>query len=360
MNCLEAQAVLSAAHDGDVVSEASLALARDHCSECEECTAFAAGLTALDALPTPHAPDGLVERVMEAIAPLAAEREEARSLEAAREQMEDAGVEVPALGADIVEAAALPDPTPAPRTFAGFEWFQGPAKWASLGAVAALAATALIAFVVFGIGGGRTGTPAASTSTGAGATSGLTSGEAAATATTSAPAQTTPAATHAPDYVLYNGFVYTPGALLADASSATPTIGTLATAFASGGTPQSATVYRSPLSDGSIVVRGPDGLRLYSPVVRLLSSARYQLTSGAAIDSFGVWPVLPTRFPTPTAADGTPTFVAAGTDALGVKIYAATGRPSSEGFAVAPGTATTDPAAGDPGWTWWAPAPATP
>jgi hypothetical protein len=359
MNCLEAQAILSAAHDGDVVSEASLALARAHCGDCEECTAFAAGLAALDALPAPHAPEGLVEHVMEVIAPLAAEREEARSLETAREELEDAGVEVPALGADVAEAAGLPDLTPAPRTFAGFEWLQGPAKWASLGAVAALAATALIAFVVFGIAGGGTGTPAASTSTGAGASSGLTSGEAAATAT-SAPAQTMPAATHAPDYALYNGFVYTPGALLADASSATPTIGTLATAFASGGTPQSATVYRSPLSDGSIVVGGPDGLRLYSPVVRLLSSARYQLTSGAAIDGFGVWPMLPTRFPTPTAADGTPTFVAAGTDALGVKIYAATGRPASEGFAVAPGTAATDPAAGNPGWTWWAPAPATP
>jgi hypothetical protein len=84
------------------------------------------------------------------------------------------------------------------------------------------------------------------------------------------------------------------------------------------------------------------------------------LTSGAVIDSFGVWPVLPTRFPTPTTADGTPTFVAAGTDALGVKVYAAAGRPVSEGFAVAPGTAATDPAAGNPGWTWWAPAPATP
>jgi hypothetical protein len=101
-------------------------------------------------------------------------------------------------------------------------------------------------------------------------------------------------------------------------------------------------------------------MRLYSPVVRLLSSVRYQLTSGKPIDSFGVWPVLPTRFPVPANADGTPSFVAAGSDALGAKVYAATGRPVTEGFALGPGTATSDPAAGNPNWTWWAPAPPNP
>ena len=29
----------------------------------------------------------------------------------------------------------------------------------------------------------------------------------------------------------------------------------------------------------------------------------------------------------------------------------------AQGFAVAPGTVATDPAAGDPYWTWWTPLP---
>jgi hypothetical protein len=359
MNCLEAQAIISAAHDGDIVSEASLAVARAHCDECEECTAFAAGLRVLEAVKVPHAPKGLVERVMEAVAPLAADREAAKALEAARAEMAEAGIEVPALDAEVPDVPMLPGPSSAPVVPQRFEWFQGPVKWASLGAVAALAATALIAFVVIGVGGGRSGTPTASAPSGAGL--GVTSSPTNQQATTTAPAQTpAPTSAQAPDYVLYGGFVYTPGAPLQNANSATPTIGTLTSAFASGGAAQPATVYRSPLTDGSIVVQEPDGLRLYSPVVRLLSSVRYQLTSGNAVANFGVWPVLPTHFPVPTVADGTPTFVAAGTDALGVKIYAATGRPVTEGFAVAPGTPVSDPAAGNPNWTWWAPAPAAP
>jgi len=168
-----------------------------------------------------------------------------------------------------------------------------------------------------------------------------------------APAPVAPS--KAPDYLLFRGVVFSPGALLADSNSATPTIGTVSTAFASTGGPQQATVFRSPLSDGSIVVQGPDGLRVYAPVIRMFSSVRYQLTSGSTIDRFGVWPTLPTRFPTPSGADGSPSFVTSGVDALGVSIYAASGRPVSEGFAVAPGTSTSDPAGGNPNWTWWSP-----
>jgi hypothetical protein len=164
----------------------------------------------------------------------------------------------------------------------------------------------------------------------------------------------------APDYVAYKQYVYVPGSLLADANSATPTIGTLVTAFASGGAPQEIKVYESPLTDGSIVVPGPDGLRLFTPVTRMLSSVKYQLMTGSAIDRFGLWPSLPPRFPVPSNSAGTPSFVTAGTDSLGVKIYSATGRPVTEGFAVAPGTSGSDPAAGNPSWTWWAPAPTNP
>ncbi len=374
MNCIEAQALVSAAHDGELIGEAELAAAQKHCAECEDCTAFVAGMRYLDVLPAPSAPTGMAERVMDAVAPLAAERTEERLIQAERAEAESVGTEAPqpesaaevagdaAPTAMPFEYSAVSMPAPSGPGAGGFSWFVGPIRWATLGAATALAATALVAFVVIGLNGN---TPASRRST---ATSGVEStvspdftysggaaqdGQIAGAAPNKAPAQ-------APDYVMYKDFVYAPGALIADASSATPTIGTLSTAFASGGAPQQVTVYRSPLSDGSIVVQGPDGLRLYAPVIRMLTSVRYQLTSGKAVDHFGVWPVLPDRFPAPTNSAGTPSFVTAGTDALSVPIYSATGRPVTEGFAVAPVTATTDPAGGNPNWTWWAPAPANP
>ena len=375
MTCLEAQALISAAHDSEQVSEADLAAAREHCATCAECCAFEAGLRYLDLLPVPPAPAGLTERIMEVIAPLAEERAVRRLLEAERAEADSVGVELPVPETPEPAAEAAPGAAPAPEPFryaaaptapaapegflSRFTWFVGPVRWATYGAIAALAASALIAFVVVGTQGA--GAPkTAATGTEAQRPLDLTfSGQGTNTAP-SAAAPSNPVPASAPDYVVYKDFVYTPGALLADSASATPTIGTLLTAFAAPGAAQSVTVYRSPLTDGSIVVRGPDGLRLFTPVIRMMTSVRYQLTSGKPIDRFGVWPVLPDRFPIPTNSAGTPSFVGAGTDSLGVTVYSATGRPVSEGFAIAPGTSSGDPAAGNPNWTWWSPAPTTP
>jgi hypothetical protein len=367
MNCLDAQAHLSAFHDGEIVPEEALAAARAHCAQCAECTTFAEGLRYLDLLPVPPAPAGLADTVMEAIRPLAEERAILRLLEEERSAAESVGTEAPVPdvepSTDVIEA---PESDPDPPVFPVLlepetnrvTWFVGPVRWATLGAATAFAATALVAFVVIGMG------PKSGATTTASAPESDSASRAAATNPAQlgydTPQTPPPAPTTAPDYVLFKEFVYAPGALLADSASATPTVGTLSTAFASGGAAAEIAVYRSPLTDGSIVVPGPDGLRLYAPVIRMLSSVRYQLTSGAAIDRFGVWPSLPARFPVPSNSAGTPTFVNAGTDALGITVFSATGRPVTEGFAIAPGTTTSDPAAGNPGWTWWAPAPATP
>jgi hypothetical protein len=362
MNHLEAQALISAAHDGEIVSDSELTAAREHCDDCQDCTAFAAGLAALDAMPVTTAPDGLVERVLAALAPLQAARAEALVLLAEREEAESAGLELPEPEEAVTteEWAPIAVATPAPARPSRFEWFQGPTKWASLGAAAAFAATALVAFVVVGIGGSGAAPKAAPVTAGS-AESLTTDGYDARAGSAAPPAvvQANPVPAQAPDYVLYKDFVYSPLAPT-DAASATPTIGTLSTAFATGGGAQNATVYRSPVRDGSIIVKAPDGFFLYTPVIRTMASVRFQLTSGKPIEKFGVWPALPGRFATPVAPDGTPSFVAAGKDALGVDVFAATGRPVTEGFAVAPGTAASDPAGGNPSWTWWAPAPAAP
>jgi len=366
VNCLEAQALLSASHDHEPVDEADLKAAKAHCKQCAECRSFANGLKYVDTFPVSHAPADMVDRIMAAVAPLAAERAEQRAIEAERAEIEGLGLELPVpLAADVpAEPVAAPVTTMTPAlpgdSKPRFAWFAGPVRWASLGAAAALAATALIAFVVIGMNGTAATqtaqTTAASTPGALDFSYGAAGTEAAkapaGAAVTAAPAQ-------APDYVVYNGFVYTPGALLADASSATPTIGTLTTSFASGGSPSTVSVMRSPLSDGSIVVQSPDGVRVFAPVIRTLSSARYQLTA-KTIDRFGVWPTLPDRFSTPTDATGAPSFVSAGSDGAGIGVFAAIGHPVTEGFAVAPGTSASDPAAGNPNWTWWLPAPTQP
>ena len=368
MNCLEAQALLSASHDGEMIDAAELKAAKAHCKQCPECSAFADGLRYLDALPVATAPEGLVERVMEAVAPLAAVRDEIRNIEADREQVDGLGIELPAPdgepgtddGPPVVTAPVAPA-TPSP--LGGLTWFVGPVRWATFGAAAALAASALIAFIVIG-GSNAAPSGTETAATGGSAPIDLTYGAAAnkdaGTPAAAAPTVVNPAPAQAPDYVLYKGFVYQPGSLLADSSTATPTIGTLSTAFASAGAPSAVTVFRSPLTDGSIVVASPDGMRLFTPVIRMVSSVRYQLTSGKSIDRFGTWPALPDRFVTPTDANGTPSFVRSGTDASGATLFAAVGHTTSDGFAVAPGTSTSDPAGGNPSWTWWLPAPANP
>ena len=245
-----------------------------------------------------------------------------------------------------------------------FPWLTDNVKWAGIGAVGAVAATALIAFVIVGsgiIGPNRnagtasTAQPPSQSTDGGGLTfSGSNQAPGASAGSVAAPQPSTAPVT-VPDYVAYKGLVYTPGALLADSSTATPTIGSVTTAFASAGSPQSVPVYHSPLTDGSIVIKGPDGYRLYAPVIRMLQSQRYQLATDSTLERFGMWPTLPQQFTAPTAADGTPSFSSSGIDALGVKVYAAIGQAVTQGFAVAPGTPATDPAAGNPNWTWWKP-----
>lgn len=383
MDCLEAQAIISAAHDGEKVDAAVLAEATAHCDECEECGAFLEGLRAIDAMKAPQAPKQVVAGVLAAVAAAAAERAAAERIEVMQREVEllaaadvlpvpDNGDEPttsqPAEDGDKFGGLPKIMPLPAmPRiegrpawVEAASRWFDNmndSVKWAGVGALTALAATALVAFVIVG---GRGGTPAdvASTDTDTrtmGSTGGSFGYNSKSPAASEASGLSNPAPTTAPDYLAFESRVYAPGALLADSSTATPTIGVAKTAFATGGGIQDATVYASPLKDGSIVVAGPDGLRLYEPVVRRVSSRRYQLVAGNSMERFGIWPTLPTRFTPPQSPDGSPSFSAAGTDAAGATIYAATGQPVTTGFAIAPGSATTDPAAGNPNWTWWEP-----
>ena len=336
MDCIRTQATLSAVHDNESVTDENAEAARAHCEECGACRAFAAELRALDSLPAPQAPPALIDRVMVAVTAIAAER--AEEIEAA------AILEAPAVASAVAQASG-------PR----FEWFSGAGRWKAYGALGAAAAAVLVvAFLV-------TRTPAPETASihpAAGAEAGtldLTfSNEAAKSAGAAAP-MATPAPPRAPDYLTFRNRVYKPGSLLSDSTTATESIGTVTTAFSGAGAPTQVQSYRSPVTDGSIVVPGPDGSRLYEPVVRIFSSLKYQMVAGNAVDRFGQWPELPSRFPAPTSPDGSPTFVIAGGDMLGVQTHTAAGIPQTQGFAIAPGTPSTDPAGSNPNWTWWEP-----
>ncbi len=334
MDCIRTQASVSALHDGEHVTDENAEAARDHLTECEQCRTFEDDLEALQALPVPAAPPELIGRVMVAIASLAAERAEEQKTATLSEQQ-------PAGPTDVEPSE--------PR----FAWLNGKVRWGAYGALA----TAAVAVVVVVALSGRVPAPqtAGVSETAATGAPDLTfSGKAPAGAAPAVPAPT-PAPARAPDYLLFRDHVYSPGSLLADSTVATPSIGTVTTAFNRASAPEQISALRSPLTDGSIVVPGPDGARLYEPVVRMFTSVRYQLAAGNVIQRFGEWPELPVRFQAPTSPDGSPTFVIAGVDALGVQTYTAKGVPQSQGFAVAPGTPGTDPAASNPNWTWWEP-----
>jgi len=74
MQCLEAQAVLSAQHDGEAVTDAEAQAARAHCASCRSCDAFVRTLDRLDRVARPALPEGLADRIMEAAQAQAAPR----------------------------------------------------------------------------------------------------------------------------------------------------------------------------------------------------------------------------------------------------------------------------------------------
>lgn len=335
MDCLRTQATASALHDGEHVTDENAEASRTHVTECEQCRKFESDLGRLADLPAPAAPADLVDRIMTTISAISAERVEEENAPIPVEEQE--------------RSEGLPE---APR----FAWITGRARWGIYGAMATAAAVLVIAAFIAPRGQvADTAGERATVATGAGALDLTFSGQEANKSTPPTALSRTPAPAHAPDYVVYKDSVYSPGALLADSNTATQSIGTISTAFGGAAAPTQVPVYRSPITDGSIVVAGPDGARIYAPVTRMSNSVKYQLAAGNAIDRFGAWPELPSRFPAPTSADGAPTFEPAGSDALGVQVYSARGVPLTQGFAVAPGTPSTDPAGSNPNWTWWAP-----
>ena len=333
MDCRETENVLSAAHDDFPVAPEELRAAKSHCAKCPECTAFTEALVRLHALSAVQPPLDLADRIVEAVRAKAAPASE------------------------TVEAAPVVPIAPRARRVPSGAWI----------AAGSLVAAAAVLFLAVGIvgglfgGGAKTGQPAAvDTATTAGSSAANKAAESrglgaqpAAPAPTQRQSIVPPAA--APAYLVFEGRVYHPGALLSTSTAAPVSIGTALTAFDTGGGPSSVQVSRSPLADGSVVVAAPGGPQLYTPITRTYNGTVYQLVSGTPIPNFGVWPRLPVSYPEPTSASGSPTFAQTGQDALGAAVYTPGGAPVTTGFAIGPNSASTDPAAANPNWTWWEP-----
>ncbi|MHB1341712.1 MAG: hypothetical protein ACYC77_06465 [Coriobacteriia bacterium] len=327
MDCTRASQILAAAFDGPVDAN-DLARAREHCLTCSECADLARALDALAAVPAPGAPADLVDRIVEI-----------GTREALRIRSDS-------------------DAETARTTPIDHEIKPGrPGWWAPrLATFAAAAAVLLVAVTLtgLGIGGMFRGQEAAVEERellllSPVAPSGLPE------ASTGVAAADKSAIAPAPDYVVFGSGVYR---LVGDATaqgSALTSAGTVYTALDSlDASPTSLPAYRPTADAFALVVeRAPGDLIAFEPVTRRFASDEYQLQSGGPIVRFGDWPTLPSGFAAPATEDGSPSFAYFGSDDTGVRIFVTPGGQPQDGFAVAPGTRSTDPVPAAPVWTWW-------
>ncbi len=343
MDCIQAQQVLSEAMDGQPTTPELLDEARAHCAACSECARFAEGLELLRRAQPPVPPVELHDRIMSAVSA------EASAADAATRLGQRAELVAAPTQTSLDEAAA-PGPHRRPE-----QW-----KVAAWVGAAALVLVVIGFAAIVGLRGGAgpeasrqtaatsdQAAPPQSLGTAPGGAAQDATKESSGTASGTAPQ----AAAKPPNVITLDSIVYASVPASDYAASQLTTLGTTTTSLDRGGTPAAYAVYATPV-EGRIVVIAAGETLMFEVVTRNLKGGAYRLTS-KPIESFGVWPDLPSGFTHPTTADGAPTFVNGTVDDLGVQTYINPGTPIEQGFAVAPGTAATDPARGNPNWTWW-------
>lgn len=337
MDCLKAADILSAAHDGEHVDPAELAEATSHCHHCTSCASFAETLARVDALIAPPAPAGLVERVLERTSALASAETEPQPFAPAAESPAETVVPLP------------------------LRELRRPVSGRLIGLVSA-AAVVILALGVSSVAllgqltsrqaeeSARTGDTVLTAPLGAAPESDAETAEDAATKLA------TPAL--APPYIAINGAVWLLAGPAEPQASSLTTVATFTHSLDEGGTPEQRYAFSAAGETGTLFVRAADGTYLeFARVVRTFGRKSYGLMTGAPPLRYGEWPTLPGRFASPLETDGSPTFRTYAKDDLGLDVYVPPTGQIADGFAIAPGTAPTDPAAGNPNWTWWEPLP---
>ena len=332
MNCSEIQELLSAAADGAADDAVRVVEARSHCDTCPNCARFRDVIAMSGVAASPSAPPELVDSLV------VLARGEAARLRAERAE---GPVRLP-LAAEAAGRRSV--------------WLPRLTAYVAAAAVVVVSVTVL-SLSISRIGGQKTADEAALVPEAA------LSGP----ATTTAPESGAPseeraaadvAASAALSYVSLAGRVFRLAGPATASPSVLTTAGVVASAFDTSGPAGARTAWYVRSDRMRILIeRTPGSLTSFEAVVRSFGGTPYQLVTGAALDTYGIWPSLPARFAPPTQADGSPTFRYLGTDDLGGAVYVPVGGRIEDGFAVAPGTKPADPAAGNPNWTWWQPLP---
>jgi len=349
MDCLQAQELISLAIDREQVDAGALASAKEHCRTCPRCDAFVrAQLIAKHAtLPTP--PEGLVDRVMAQVRTEAAHAAEAAAAAAAAtpEAEPQSSVEP----SDLGQPAATLAPRP-PHTR------RVPRAVAFAGAAAAVVLVLVGTLAVMRVGLQLVGGKGASAPTGGAVRSTAVlpeADQAAPPATTLGAAAPPSAVTSGSQSIVVAGLAYRlVGPTTVDTGTA-PVVGVTSTSLGGNAPPKQRTVLAGP--KGTVYVADDSGALLsFALVTRKYAGLTYALTA-TELTGFSEWPALPASLPAPTEADGQPTFAYDGADSAGVKVYRQANSTAGQGIAVAPGTSPSDPAGGNPNWTWWTQAP---
>lgn len=345
MECKEAQALVSAALDKEPLDAASLQVAKEHCRACESCNAFVRTLAAVQRQPRPEPPADLADRIIARVRAEAAARPIATPTSpmssTPAERVGERRLDLPAIWRDPKRRAAAAAWTSAAAVVlivAGVATYSGVRQIL----VPPLASETQRAVVL-----DAAAPEAASPYSGDGARGGQSSAESAPGTMTTAPA----------GYVVVDGSVYRYAGLVQGVDVNTLTrAGSASTALDSlSAPPEQVDVLASPdLTRVFISLEPSDTIYAFDRVTRLYDNTVYVQRSGD-IARFGEWPSLPAGIPQPQTPEGSPTFTSDGQDVTGVTVYRRTGFSADDGIAIAPGSPTSDPAAGNPGWTWWEP-----
>lgn len=352
MECHEVQLIVSETLDGVSIDPQRLNDAKTHCAGCGDCASYVRALSRIQDLSDPAVPEGLEQRIMAAVRTEAARAEAAREIEVPEPQLPATdGVVTPL---PQVRPARLTVPEVVRSLLDTPERRRAAAIWG--GAAAAL----LLVATVTAVNGVRTITGPRAENTEM--TAAQAPGSVMADMATESLSQSDPGSQNAatPDnatqVIAVGGVVYrSTGPVSGVASETLSPVGSTMTALDSG----TGAIARQVLgvNDPARVYVANDAGELlgFDRVTRIYNGRPYVNASGE-LPSFGVWPSLPAGISAPSNPNGMPEYVESGTDALGMRVYRpASGGPES-GFLIAPGTAPSDPAAGNPGWTWWVPA----
>lgn len=350
MDCLEAQRIISEALDKVPLDDVSVESAKLHCTGCPECNAFVRTIAATMRAGLPAPSDDLPDRVMQAVRTDIEAQAIARAAATARAPLP---AETPAQTTVSLDAA---------RERRGRPNLSDPAVRRSLVAWGSAAAVVLIAAGVFANQGVRQilspVTTAEMDTRMAGAPAdqqALMAPQQQDGAAESAPTSTAPAAT-AGDYLSVNGVAYQRAGAVPDVDATTlQVVGTTNSSLDT-----KAGIVRLDILGGQdpsrVYLARPDGTMLaFDRVTRDYQGRQYVLQTGP-IESFGAWPTLPAGVGKPSSADGSPVFRELGPDpTTGAVLFEPVAGGPALGIAVGPNSPASDPARGNPDWTWWTP-----